>query len=116
MPIVLAPPCTLIVAMLKLTHLLPSCGYMFLPQHTFCKQGTTYQTSLAFSLEQEKIVQERERKQLWRTSELVCVCLCAGAAAAFEVLADAEQWQEAIHLGAACLANGCAQQAQLLVS
>jgi len=47
---------------------------------------------------------------------ILYACLSAGAAAAFEVLADADQWQEAVHLAAACLANGCAQQAQLLVS
>jgi len=98
-------------------HLLPSCGYMFLPQHTSCKQGMTDQTSLALALSKRTTKHGKESTDSCGTaSELVCACLCAGAAAAFEVLADAERWQEAVHLEAACLANGCAQQAQLLVS
>lgn len=39
----------------------------------------------------------------------------AGADAAFNVLADAEKWLEAVHLGVACLATACSQLSLLLV-
>lgn len=39
----------------------------------------------------------------------------AGADAAFNVLADAERWLEAVHLGVACLATACSQLSLLLV-
>ena len=43
------------------------------------------------------------------------VCLVAGAAEAFAVMADAGLWHEAVHLGAACLGSSCRQPTQLLV-
>lgn len=49
------------------------------------------------------------------TSGDLNVCMCAGSAAAFQVLADADLWPEAVHLAAACLAGSCEQPAQLLV-
>lgn len=53
---------------------------------------------------------------MWTVAERPWVSyMCAGSAAAFQVLADANLWPEAVHLAAACLAGNCEQPAQLLV-
>ncbi|DBA81543.1 TPA: hypothetical protein ACH3X1_007317 [Trebouxia sp. C0004] len=74
--------------------------------------------SLGLNGQQLRKAQQQSSANLWQLDAAAgLLLLCrpeSGAAAAFEVLADAGQWQEAVHLGAACLANGCAQQAQLL--
>ncbi|KAL0026054.1 hypothetical protein WJX79_005633 [Trebouxia sp. C0005] len=74
--------------------------------------------ALLLNGQQLRKAQQQSSANLWQpdvAAGLLLLCRPeSGAAAAFEVLADAEQWQEAVHLGAACLANGCAQQAQLL--
>ncbi|KAL0051080.1 hypothetical protein WJX82_001507 [Trebouxia sp. C0006] len=74
--------------------------------------------SLALNGQQLRKTQQESSANLWQpdvAAGLLLLCRPeSGAAAAFEVLADADQWQEAVYLAVACLANGCAQQAQLL--